>query len=125
MFNFDLSDPLVVLRIMCGAFFVPHVVGKFTQREMAFGFFEAAGLRPVFAWVYVAIAIELTVALCLILGAFVPFAAAVAAVFLLVAAGAAFKVSKGHWLWNMGGAEYPFFWGLCCALVAFHAIAGA
>jgi putative oxidoreductase len=124
MFSFDLADPLVFLRIMCGAFFVPHVIGKFTHRETTFGFFSAAGLRPTILWVYMAMAIESAVALCLILGAFIPFAAATAAVFLFVAAGATLKVSKGRWLWNMGGAEYPLFWGLCCALLAaFHAIA--
>jgi putative oxidoreductase len=40
---------------------------------------------------------------------------------LLVAAWASWRVSKGKWMWNFGGAEYPLFWGICCFVVAVQA----
>jgi hypothetical protein len=33
---------------------------------------------------------------------------------------AAFKVSKGRWVWNLGGCEFHMFWAACCIIVALH-----
>ena len=30
------------------------------------------------------------------------------------------KVTKGKWLWNIGGYEYCLFWAICCLVVAMH-----
>jgi putative oxidoreductase len=102
---------------MCGFFFIPHTIGKITAREAAFGFFRAAGFRPVAAFAYTAMVIELILACTLISGYFVRPAAWFACAYLLIGAAAVIKVEK-KWLWHIGGCEYPFFWGLCCALVA-------
>jgi hypothetical protein len=29
-------------------------------------------------------------------------------------------VTKGKWLWNIGGYEYCLFWAICCLVVAMH-----
>lgn len=121
MFNFDLSNGYVLLRIMCGVFMVPHALGKIRNLEAVSGFFEVAGFKPVKLWVYAAMAIEWVLAVALILGVSTMVAAVVTALFMFVAAAANHKVCKGKWLWNIGGSEYPIFWGLCCLIVAFHA----
>lgn len=118
--NFDLRNGYVVLRIMCGAFFIPHAIGKITGREGVLGFFNAAGMKPAAMFANVSMVVEWIVALCLIVGIFVPYAAGAAAVFLIVATLAVFRVTKNKWMWNLGGGEYPFFWALCCIIVAAH-----
>lgn len=116
MLNFSLTG-LVALRIICGFFFIPHTLGKFTAKQAAFGFFEAAGFRPVALFAYTAMFVEAVLAILLILGLYVKPAAWFACVYLLVAAAAVIKVEK-KWLWHIGGCEYTVFWALCCAIVA-------
>ena len=45
---------------------------------------------------------------------------AIACVHLLIAGAAVWKVTKGKWLWNIGGYEYCLFWAICCLIVAMH-----
>lgn len=113
----DLGNGWVILRIMCGAFFVPHIYAKFYV-PAALGFFVAAKFNPPRFWMYVAGAIEILLALALIFGIFTTFTAAIAALHLMVAAVAVYRVSDGKWLWNIGGSEFCVFWAICCALVA-------
>jgi putative oxidoreductase len=109
--------PLLVLRLICGLFFVPHIVGKFTAREASLNFFRAAGLRPAEIWRWVAMLIEVVLALLLILNIYTHIVGFVSCAYLLVATLAVIKVSK-KWLWHIGGCEYPLFWAICCAVVA-------
>ena len=120
MFDFNLQSGYVVLRIMCGVFMIPHALGKIANMPAVSGFFEIAGFKPVKFWVYTAMVVEWIFVATLILGVFTQVAAAAAALFMFVAAAANHKVCKGKWLWNIGGSEYPVFWGLCCVIVALH-----
>ena len=43
MFNFDLSNGYVLLRLIVGLFLIPHGVAKITFRPGPLGFFTAAG----------------------------------------------------------------------------------
>ncbi len=115
--SFYPNAPWVALRIVCGVFFLPHALGKFTQPRAAMGFFVAAGFRPAVPFVYLAFAIEVVLAGLLLGGIMVREAAVGSTVYLLVAAAAVVKVER-KWLWHLGGCEYPFFWGLCCAILA-------
>ena len=108
-----------ILRIICGAFFIPHIYAKFFVPE-ALGFFVAAGFKPPKAWMYVACVIEVVLTIGLIFGVFTVYVAAVAAIHLLVAAISVWKVTGGKWLWNIGGCEYCLFWAICCAVVAMN-----
>jgi putative oxidoreductase len=117
--NFDLLDGFNILRVICGAFFIPHIYAKFFVPE-ALGFFVAAKFRPPAFWMYVACVIELVLAVGLILGILTTYVAAVAAIHLGVAAAAVYRVSGGKWLWNIGGCEYCVFWAICCVVVAMH-----
>jgi uncharacterized membrane protein YphA (DoxX/SURF4 family) len=109
--------PLVVLRLICGFFFLPHVIGKFTAQEASFGFFRAAGFKPAPLWAFTAMGIEIVLAACLLSGFFVHAAAWAACVYLLIAGAAVLKVAK-KWLWHIGGCEFPIFWAICCGVVA-------
>jgi putative oxidoreductase len=109
---------LTALRIICGLFFLPHAIGKFTAREAAYEFFSAAGFKPAPTFARVAIAIELLLAALLVSGLETRPVAWVAGAYLLIAAGSVLKVEK-KWLWHLGGCEYPLFWALCCGVVGF------
>lgn len=119
--NFDLSQPINLLRIACGAFLIPHVFGKFVDGAPApgvVGFFAKAGLMPPEFWVVVAATVEMCAGVALILGLCTRWAALAAAALLMVAI-YALQVVKGFgWAWNLGGFEYLVFWILSCLVVA-------
>jgi putative oxidoreductase len=117
--HFDLLNEFNILRIICGAFFIPHIYAKFFV-PAALGFFVAAKFRPPALWMYTACIIETVLAMGLIFGIFTTYVAAVAAIHLAVAAIAVYRVTDGKWLWNIGGYEYCVFWALCCVVVAMH-----
>ena len=119
MHNFDLSDGFNILRIICGAFFIPHIYAKFFVPE-ALGFFVAAKFKPPAFYMYLACVIETILATCLIFAIYPRYAAAIAAIHLAVAAVAVYRVT-GKWLWNIGGFEYCLFWAICCVVVAMQA----
>lgn len=120
MFNFDIHNGYVLLRIICGLFLLPHAAGKIRFKGPVTGFFEAAGLKPAGLFVTFGLVFEVIAGLALILGVFTQIFAILTAVFMLVALYANNKVNKGKWLWNIGGSEYPVFWGLCCVIVALN-----
>ena len=116
--NFDLTNEFNILRIICGAFLVPHIYAKFFVPE-ALGFFVAAKFKPPATWMYTACVIETVLAIGLIFGIYTTYVAAVAAIHLGVAAVAVYRVT-GKWLWNIGGYEYCLFWAISCVVVAMH-----
>jgi putative oxidoreductase len=120
--SFDLTNGANILRIVCGLFLIPHLVVKFKNQDFVKGFMAQAGLHPPVAWLYAAFVIEIVGTIGLLLDVFTAYVAALTGVFLLVAAWASWRVSKGKWMWNFGGAEYPLFWGLCCFVVAIKAV---
>ena len=117
--NFNLLNEFNILRIICGAFFIPHIYAKIFAPE-ALRFFVAAKFRPAAIWMYIAFAIETVLAICLIFGIFTSYAAWVAAIHMGVASAAVYRVTGGKWLWNIGGYEYCLFWAICCVVVAMH-----
>jgi putative oxidoreductase len=117
--NFNPTDGINILRLICGLFFIPHIYAKFFVPE-ALGFFVAAKFDPPKTWMYVACVIEIIIATGLIF-AIVPFYAGVLGfIHLLVAATAVWRVTGGKWLWNIGGYEYCVFWAISCLVVAMH-----
>jgi uncharacterized membrane protein YphA (DoxX/SURF4 family) len=118
--NFNLANEFNILRIICGLFFIPHMIGKYSEREFTMGFFKNAGLNPPGAFINIALAFEALIAIGLIFGIYTSYAAWLAVVFLAVAAVATYRVSGGKWFWNLGGFEYPVFWMICCIVVALH-----
>lgn len=119
--SLDLTNGFNALRILCGVFLVPHLFVKFRNQDFVKGFMAQAGLNPPTLWLYGAFAIEIAATIGLVLDIYTAYVAVLTGVFLLVAAFASWRVSKGKWIWNFGGAEYPLFWGLCCFVVAIEA----
>jgi len=122
MGSFDLHDPMVLLRLLCGLFFVPHIAGKLLPPRPALGFFTAVGFPAPAAVMNLAAAVETVVCLGLVLGLYTAWAAVLGALVLLVAAAAVWRFQalqdKPKWLWNFGGIEYPLFWCVVCIVVA-------
>jgi putative oxidoreductase len=115
--DFDPTNGINILRVICGAFFIPHIYAKFFVPE-ALGFFVAAKFKPPATWMYTACVIETVLATMLIFAILPTLAGAVAFLHLLVAAVAVHRVTSGKWLWNIGGYEYCLFWAICCLIVA-------
>ncbi|MFA9438287.1 DoxX family protein [Uliginosibacterium sp. sgz301328] len=116
--RYDVPPALVVLRIACGVFFIPHILFKLGNLAGATAFFAKAGIPYPDLFVYVAIALESLAALGLIIGVQVRRAALLGVTTLCAAAVATWLTSNTVWLWNQGGAEYPIFWALACVVVA-------
>jgi putative oxidoreductase len=117
--KFNLLNEFNILRIICGAFFIPHIVAKITV-PATLNFFKSAGFKPPATWMYISGAIETVLTIGLIFGIFTQYVAAVAFLHLMVAAAATYKVTNGKWIWVIGGIEYCVFWALCCLVVAMH-----
>ncbi|HYW64051.1 MAG TPA: DoxX family protein [Bradyrhizobium sp.] len=122
--NFDLSNGLNIIRIICGLFMFPHVAGKFAAGAASAataGFFAKAGFYPPELWVYIAACSETAAGVALVLGICTRFAALGAFAVLAIAV-YSLQVVKGFgWTWNTGGYEYPVFWALTSLAVALEA----
>lgn len=116
-----LDSGIDVLRVMCGVFLLPHLIVKFQSQEFVKSYMAEAGLKPPIIWLYGAFSIEIVTSIGLVFDLYTRYAAILAGAFLLVASLASWRVSKGKWMWNFGGAEYPLFWAICCFIVALEA----
>jgi putative oxidoreductase len=114
--KFDLLNGVVLLRLICALFFIPHVVGKFTEPATQ-NFFKAANFNPPATWMYIAGAIETVLTILLVFDIYTPYVALIAAFHLFVASAATWKVTK-KWIWVIGGIEYCVFWMCCCIALA-------
>jgi putative oxidoreductase len=119
--NFDLTNGFNILRIICGAFLFPHLFAKATNFDFMLGVYKDFRLHPPKMWLFSSLTVEVICAPLLILGIYTRYVAIVVAIFLLVAAWSVWRQSKGKWLWNIGGYEYPVFWAICCFIVAMQA----
>ena len=113
----SIADPLTILRVLCGAWFLPHCIGKLRNVDAAAtNSFQKAGLPRPHLLVIVTILMELAAATGLIFGILEKPAAALA---VLVLGGAAYAVVRIHgwrWRWQKMGPEYMLFWALACII---------
>jgi putative oxidoreductase len=107
-----------LVRIVVGIMFLMHVSAKFKigADAVAANVFAKNGIEPALMWVYVVMAIEVVGGICLILGLFTRFAAAVLAVEMLVAL-LFVHLSKGYAA-GPGGYEYVLLIGVVCLVIA-------
>lgn len=114
-----LPDPIDWLRLMCGLFFLPHILAKLARSPL--GFFQAAGFPSPLLAMYAAALVEILVCIGLVFAVATSAAAWLGAAYLLLACAALIKVGSQHrWLWNLGGIEYPVFWAGACVIVAIN-----
>lgn len=114
---FDFTNAAVLLRILCGAFYIPHVHFKATKFQGAVEYFNSVGFTPGRFFVSLGLALDVICAIGLILGLYTKWVALLSVVWMAACAIAASRGKKG-WLWVAGGPEYPVFWGLASAIVA-------
>ena len=120
--KFNLLNGLVILRLICGLFFIPHLVGKFTV-PATLGFFVAAKFKPPAMWMYIAGAIETVLTIGLIFDIYTPLCRLASPHSICCVAGAAtYKVTR-KWIWVIGGIEYCVFWMFACIALAMLTLA--
>ncbi len=118
--NFDLTNEFNILRLICGLFLLPHLYSKATNLDFTYKIYQDIKLNPPKAWAFSCMTIEIVCAVGMVLAIQTRYVALVEAVFLLVAARAVWRYSRGKWLWQTGGYEYCLFWAICCVVVAMH-----
>lgn len=109
-------DPQQLLRIVCGAWFLPHAVLKAKNAALAQNTFASVGLKPGVVFLWLTIILETIAAAGLIFGIYPRLSAALAVV---VLAGASYAVVRMHgwnWRWNKSGPEFMVFWSLACCI---------
>ena len=119
--NFDLSESVVVVRLMAGLFYVPHVLFKvmgFSASVVAFG---KMGFEPPLYWVSLAIMTETICAVGLTLNFYTRYVGLMSAGTMALAVYGTFATKGVHWMWNFGGVEYLAFWGFASLALAVHA----
>ena len=106
------------VRILVGIMFLMHVSVKFKigAGAVAANIFAKNGFEPALAWAYVTMFIELVGGVCLIIGLFTRFVAAVLAIEMIIAL-LFVHLAKGYAAGG-GGYEYVLLIGAVCFLIA-------
>ena len=116
--TFDLTNPLVVVRLMCGLFYVPHVLFKIQGFDGSVAAFAKMGFEPALPWLLLAIATEAICAIGLTLNMYVQFVGLMSAGVMAFAVYGTFATKGVHWMWNFGGVEYIVMWGVASFMLA-------
>lgn len=119
--KFDPFDPVVIVRILCGLLFVPHILFKLNAMEGAAAFFAKAGFDPAYPFLILAIAAESLCAVGLIFNIVTKWTGLLAAAVMAGATKAVLATKGAIWLWNFGGVEYNVVWFILCLVIAVHA----
>lgn len=111
-------EPQTALRILCGAWFVPHAVLKLINADKAQATFAQVGFRPGPLFLYITVAVEIVAAIGLCTGWFPRIGAALGIFVLAGAAYAVLRMNGWAWRWNRQGVEFMLFWAIACAVSA-------
>ena len=114
----ELSD-IRFLQIICGVWFIPHVVGKIRHAKQAVKNFESFGFVPGQVFVPLAIGLEILAFLGLAFGIQPHLASLCATAVLLGAAGGVVRGKGWNWRWQFLGPEYLIFWAIVCLYAGF------
>lgn len=114
-------DAVTALRVLCGAFLLPHTVAKLRNIDKAAEFFTKIGFRPPHFFVVFTAAMEAVAAVGLVFNLYPRLGALIAATILFVAAWAQAYVNGLAWRWQFLGVEYMLFWAFTCLAVGFLA----
>lgn len=112
-------DAVTVLRVLCGAFLLPHTYLKLRHMDKTIEFFDKIRFRPPRFFVLLTATMEAIAAIGLIFDLYPRLGASIAAAILLVAAWAQAKVNGLSWRWQFKGVEYMLFWAFACLAVGF------
>jgi len=109
-------EPLTVLRILCGLWFIPHCFGKLRNIGPASGTFAKAGFHPPRLFVILTVALEILAGVGLVAGIYPRAAACLAVIVLAGASYAVIKINGLNWRWQKQGPEFMAFWALACLI---------
>ncbi|HEY7671021.1 MAG TPA: DoxX family protein [Gammaproteobacteria bacterium] len=112
-------DAVTALRVLCGAFLLPHTFLKLWHLDKAIEFFDKIRFRPPRFFVFLTATMEAIAAVGLIFNLYPKLGASIAATILFVAAWAQAKVNGLSWRWQFKGVEYMLFWAFACLAVGF------
>jgi putative oxidoreductase len=112
-------DARTAVRIVAGAFLLPHTIAKLGNIDRASQLFDKIGFRPPRFFVVLTSLMELVAAVGLITGLYPRIGALIAATILVVAAWAIARIHGPKWRWQHPGVEYMLFWAIVCLCVAF------
>jgi putative oxidoreductase len=118
--DFDLTNPLVIVRLMAGLFYLPHVLFKLTGFSASVAAFGKMGFEPPLYWLLLAIATETICAVGLTFNLYTRYVALMSAGAMALAVYGTFATKGVHWMWNFGGVEYLVFWGVASLALAVH-----
>ena len=113
------ADSGAVLRVVSGAWFLPHTVAKLRHLDKASEFFDKAGLRPARFFVVLTATMEAIAAIGMIFNLYPRLGAVIAATILFGAAWAQAKVNGLSWRWQFKGLEYMLLWAFVCLATEF------
>jgi putative oxidoreductase len=119
--SFDLTNPIVVVRLMCGLFYVPHVLFKVLGFSGSLVAFANMGFSPPVFWVGLAITTEAICAVGLTFNLYTRYVGLMSGGVMAFAVYGTFATKGVHWMWNFGGVEYLVFWGVTSVSLAVHA----
>jgi putative oxidoreductase len=112
-----LNEPMDFLRVLCGAWFLPHVIGKIRNFDAAASnSFAKAGMRPPKLFTSATIALEIVATVGLVFHIYPMVAAGCAVIVLLGASYAVVRINGFNWRWQRQGPEYMIFWAMACVL---------
>jgi len=118
--DFDLTNPVVVVRLMAGLFYIPHVLFKLMGFSASVAAFGKMGFEPPLYWLLLAIATEAICAVGLTLNLYTRYVSLMSAGTMAFAVYGTFATKGVHWMWNFG-VEYLAFWGIASLALAVHA----
>ncbi len=119
--DFDLTNPAVVVRLMAGLFYFPHVVFKLAGFAGSQAAFAKMGFEPALFWVSLAILTETICGIGLTLNLYTRYVGLMSAGTMALAIYGTIVAKGAQWMWNFGGVEYLVFWGVASAALAVQA----
>ena len=119
--GFDVSTINGLVRTIIGLWFIPHAINIAKNFAPSAGFFDTVGFKPGKFFAALIAALEAAIGVCLILGIATQPVLVLAAIILVVAAGAVVKLNGPKWIWLGGGVEFPLMWAAICLALAWHA----
>jgi putative oxidoreductase len=119
--DFDLTNPIVVVRLMAGLFYVPHILFKLGGFSASLVGFAKMGFEPPLFWLSLAIATETICVVGLTFNLYTRYVALMSAGTMALAVYGTFATKGVHWMWNFGGVEYLAFCGIASLALAVHA----
>ena len=110
-----------MLRILCGLFYLPHLLFKLRDLHGSLAFFGKAGFNPPGLFLALALAMETACLVGLTFNILVKWVGLISAAIMANAVVAVFNTKGVGWLWNLGGVEYLVFWGVSSLVLAANA----